>query len=207
MNKPFIPAAHYPILTPYFEEIARPFAGRIWKKITAEAVRRAAKNSHVVDLGCGTGIALRLIRKNRPDLNLAGFDIDHTIIHVARMKAEKLNIFFAKAPIDEVPIPDRSADVVLSSLVFHHLDREMKKNALREIRRILKPGKPFLLCDFSVPTKPWLGKVVASFSRSEPDIIHQLDGQLFQVAQEAGATIETLWTLYGCISLHILTFD
>lgn len=206
MTKPFIPAAHYPILTPYFEEIARPFAGKIWKKIAAEVTRRAEKNACVVDLGCGTGIALRMIRKQRPDLELTGFDIDHTILHVARRKAEGLDIRFIKASIEEVPIPDASANIVLSSLVFHHLDRETKKRALKEIRRILKLGKPFLLCDFSVPRKPWIGKIIARFSRSEPHLIDQLQGQLFQIAQETGATIDTVWTVYGCISMHILTF-
>lgn len=205
-ERTFIPAAHYPALTPYFEELARPFAGRIWKRIVREVLKRAPKNATVVDLGCGTGIALRLIHKQRSDLELLGFDIDHDILHVARRKAEGMAVRFAKAPIDEIPMHNASADIVLSSLVFHHLDRETKKRAFGEIKRILKQGNPFFLCDFSVPTKPWVGKLVSRFSKSEPETISQLHGQLAQLACEVGASVETLWSMYGCITLHIITF-
>lgn len=206
MTKSFIPAAHYPALTPYFEELARPFAGRIWKAISREVLKRTEKNATVVDLGCGTGIVLRLHREQRPDLQLLGFDIDHDILHVAKRKAEGMDIRFAKAAIEKIPLSDATADAVLCSLVFHHLDAETKKQTLREVKRILKPGRPFLLCDFSVPTKPWVGKIVSRFSRSEPETISQLRGQLMQLAKEAGASVETLWTMYGCISMHLFVF-
>lgn len=206
MEKSFIPAAHYPILTSYFEEIVRPFAGKIWKSISKEIINKTEEHANVVDLGCGTGIALRLLHKQRPDLELTGFDIDHDILHVARRKAEGLNIRFVKASIDKLPIESSSADVVLSSLMFHHLDRETKMRALAEVKRILKSGKPFLLCDFSVPKRPWIGYLVGFFSKPEPEVREQIRGQLLVLGKEVGASVETLWTLYGCVSLHRFIF-
>lgn len=202
----FIPAAHYHFLTPCYEAFVRPYMGRIWKKIVTEAAKRSPKEGSVLDLGCGPGSILRRLRMLRPDLILIGTDIDPAIIRIARRKAKEMSIDYVVATIDEQDLPDRSVDCALSSLMFHHLSPETKQAALREARRILKPGGVFLLCDFSVPSKKHWWLSVEFWKHIEPEIIPQLRGQLFTLAKEAGATIETLHTFYGCVSLHLLKF-
>lgn len=202
----FIPAAHYPVLTPLYELLVRPFSGRIWKRIAREASLRSPKEGMVIDLGCGPGTVLRHICRLRPDLHLTGTDIDPAMIHIAQHKTLRKSITFEVTSIEKQPLPDRSCDVAVSSLMFHHLPLATKLAAIAEVKRILKSNGAFLLCDFSVPRRTawWLSATF--WKHIEPEIIPQLEGELFTLAKEAGASIETLQTFYGCISLHLLRF-
>ena len=109
----------------------------------------------VLDVGCGTG-DLTLLAKQRVGTagRVCGIDAGPEMIGVARRKAAKarLEIDFRVEPIEALTFPDQSFDVVLSSLMMHHLPDELKPHALAEIRRVLKPGGRVLIADFKRPT-------------------------------------------------------
>lgn len=201
----FLPAAHWHFLTSLYESLARPFARNIWKRMADEVIRQTPQNATVIDLGCGPGTILRLIRLKRSDLELTGADIDPNIISIAKKEAEGMNIQFNVASIDQVPFEKQSADLVVSCLMFHHLDEDVKRRAMMEIRRILKPNGIFLLCDFSVPKYAWLTPIASLLLRIEHEAPKQLHGQLFELARQANMKIETIATFYGCISIHKIT--
>ncbi len=201
---PFIPAAHWHFLTSSYEVLARPFAGRIWKKIANEVAARAPQNATVMDLGCGPGTVLRLIRKQRPDLTLFGADIDPAIIDIAKKRSTDRRIIFRIASIDNLPFQDSTADIIISSLMFHHLDEPTKRTALNEIRRILVPSGTFLLCDFSVPTYSWIAPIAAIILAWEHEAPKQLRGQLFDLVRNTDMKMNTLTMFYGLIALHVI---
>lgn len=205
MQKDFLPGVHYHVLTPVYEALARPFASRIWTKIAEDVVTMAPKGGTVVDLGCGPGTVLLLLRAKRPDLTLIGTDIDPAMIAIAERKAQGKDITFIEASADALPLPPASADIVVSSLVFHHLPTEVKRGAFREVKRLLKPGGQLLLCDFaraeSSPLPLWL----RTLARFEGEALPQLQGQLLELGLDEGMAGITLWTAYGCVSLHLFT--
>jgi ubiquinone/menaquinone biosynthesis C-methylase UbiE len=49
---------------------------------------------------------------------------------------------------EEIPVGDGSADQVLSSLMFHHLEPAGRTAMLAEVRRVLRPGGTLVLADF-----------------------------------------------------------
>jgi ubiquinone/menaquinone biosynthesis C-methylase UbiE len=49
---------------------------------------------------------------------------------------------------EELPYPDASFDRVLSAFMFHHLEPDGRRRALREVRRVLRPGGALHLLDF-----------------------------------------------------------
>src|ERR1700737_3362782 len=55
---------------------------------------------------------------------------------------------------DRLPLPDASADCVVSTLVFHHLPAKVKRDALVETRRVLVPGGRLLICDIGRAQDP-----------------------------------------------------
>ena len=65
--------------------------------------------------------------------------------------------------IEDIPFPDDQFDLVLSSLMLHHLPLDLKGQGFLEIGRVLKPGGRFLAVDFQPPTKGWLGHLATNF--------------------------------------------
>ena len=109
----------------------------------------------VLDVGCGTG-DLTLLAKQRVGAagRVCGIDAGPEMIGVARGKAarRRTEIDFRVEPIEAMTFPAQTFDVVLSSLMMHHLPDDLKPRALAEIRRVLKPGGRLLIADFKRPT-------------------------------------------------------
>lgn len=110
----------------------------------------------VLDLGCGTGTLAIAASRRQPAAHVVGLDADPRMVSQGRRKAEAagLEVEFQTGSATEVPYPDRSFDAVLSSLLFHHLDRDAKHAAAREIVRLLVPGGRVVIADWGAPRDP-----------------------------------------------------
>jgi SAM-dependent methyltransferase len=104
----------------------------------------------VLDVGCGTGTLALWAKQSRPDAWIHGIDADSRVLATARRKAQRagVEVHFEQAFSDALPFPDASFDCVLSSLFFHHLRTESKRETLREILRVLRPGGVLHVLDF-----------------------------------------------------------
>ena len=58
-------------------------------------------------------------------------------------------IEFQIGVIERLPFPDQTFDVVLSTLMMHHLPDPLKRQGLSEIARVLKPGGRLVIADFT----------------------------------------------------------
>jgi len=105
----------------------------------------------ILDVGCGTGDLTLLAKKVAgPSGQVAGLDAAPEMIEVARGKAahKQTDVDFRVGVVERLPFPDGSFDVVLSSLMMHHLPDDLKPQALAEIRRVVKPNGRLLIVDF-----------------------------------------------------------
>jgi demethylmenaquinone methyltransferase/2-methoxy-6-polyprenyl-1,4-benzoquinol methylase/phosphoethanolamine N-methyltransferase len=92
----------------------------------------------VLDVGCGTGALTLLAKKHTGSAGqVCGLDASPEMIEVARHKATRAHadVDFRVGVVEQLPYPDGSFDVVLSSLMMHHLPADLKPKALAEIRR------------------------------------------------------------------------
>lgn len=148
-DKP-ITALSFEFLTPFFDFLSNIFG--FGEKFNSKVVEllKLKPNERVLDLGCGTGALLIIAKSKYQNINATGIDADEKILKIAEKKIRKnnLNIKLINTSADKLPFPDFSFDIVVSTLVFHHLPTEVKIKALEEIHRVLKKNGRFLLVDF-----------------------------------------------------------
>src|SRR6516165_7031513 len=119
----------------------------------------------LIDCGCGPGsITVDLARAVKPG-DTIGIDLREEAVVQGRMLARKrglANIEFLVASIYQLPFADCSVDATFTCAVLQHLAVPLA--ALKEIRRVLKPGGVVGIVDgsstitFRYPTSPLLSK-------------------------------------------------
>ena len=128
---------------------------------------RLTPGESILDVGCGTGtVAIAAKRLLGPNGKVHGIDPSPEMIARARKKAKKagVEVEFTNAIAETLPFEDAQFDAVLSSMVIHHLPREMRRQCFREMRRVMKPGGCLLVVDFGGAPRKRRG-LIAHFHR------------------------------------------
>jgi len=124
-----------------------------WQELRRKTVTLASiqPGEHVLDVGCGTGtLALEVARRAGRAGRVTGIDPSSEQIARARSKAARHNVpvDFQIGVIEHLAFPDQTFDVVLSTLMMHHVPAPLKRQGLAEIARVLKPGGRLVIADF-----------------------------------------------------------
>jgi SAM-dependent methyltransferase len=144
---------------------------------TALAELRAGET--VLDLGSGGGIDVLLSAKRvGPTGKAYGLDMTDEMLALARAnqaKAGATNVEFLKGEIENIPLPDRAVDVIISNCVIN-LSAD-KKRVLQEAFRVLRPGGRFavsdVVCRGEIPQvvrrsmELWVGCVAGALEENE----------------------------------------
>lgn len=103
----------------------------------------------VIDLGSGAGNDAFVARAEAgPEGKVIGIDFTPEMIRRARLNAEKLgfnNVEFRHGDIEDMPVSDNMADVVVSNCVLNLVPD--KRKVFAEIHRTLRPGGHFSISD------------------------------------------------------------
>lgn len=95
---------------------------------------------HILELGCGSAAITRDIATAGPDRKITALEVDE-IAHEKNLRITDLpNVSFGLAGAQAIPLQDESVDVVFMFKSLHHVPVELMEQALREIRRVLKPA-------------------------------------------------------------------
>ncbi len=110
---------------------------------------KIAKGNVVIDLGSGAGNDSFIARSETGSTGkVIGIDFTQAMIDKAITNAEKLgfdNVEFRQGDIGKMPVPDNTADVIVSNCVLNLVPD--KDGVFKEINRVLKPGGHFSISD------------------------------------------------------------
>jgi ubiquinone/menaquinone biosynthesis C-methylase UbiE len=152
----YLPALRFRALTRFFDPVIG--LGMPEKRFKGQLIAQASiePGQRVLDLGCGTGTLAIEVKRDEPRAKVAGLDADPEILDQARAKAERagVEIDLTEGFSTALPYKDKTFDRVLSTLFFHHLDPEPKRETAREIARVLKRGGELHVADWGPPSDP-----------------------------------------------------
>lgn len=206
-NKSFIPAFKFDLLTPLFDPFIRltmreeTFKHRLVQEASLQQYNR------ILDLGCGTGTLAILLKRVCSSSLVIGVDADEKILQIAREKIRnaELNIPLDHGVAPNLPYTDESFDLVVSSLVFHHLTTENKVLTLKEVYRILRPNSHLLLADFGKPENIFMF-LVSLVMRNFEETKDNYQGLLPQMIRDVGFSqvqkVKHYSTLFGTLCIY-----
>lgn len=119
-----------------FQTVVGADSARRW---LADHAWRCAPGGKVVDVGCGTGDALRFLS---PDVRYVGFDISEPYIKLATERYGRRGEFIVGTATSLLAAPDErlaNADLVICNGLLHHLDDREATDVFKLAAHILAP--------------------------------------------------------------------
>lgn len=179
-EREFIPAAGFTFLTNFYDAFfERFFLGETFRKMVVNDAK-IQNGEKVLDVGCGTGTQLVAFKKTYPAMDISGLDADDAIMKIAEKKfsENKLAVPLVQGFADDIPLADNFFDLVITTLMMHHLLTPNKKQAFKEFYRILKRGGRLLLVDFGPPSSLFMRAITYPTRAGLREFEHTRDGLL-----------------------------
>lgn len=150
-------------------------------------------DASLLDLGCGAGhasfAAAGVVRE------VTAYDLSEKMLAVVRQAASARqlnNITTAHGAAEKLPFADNTFDVVISRYSAHHWHDVAL--ALREVKRVLKPGGKFILMDIASPGRPvldiWLQAI--EVLRDPSHVRNYSPAEWLQMTQQSGMLVEKM---------------
>lgn len=179
------------------------FAGRRRRVFTRLVELSGARpGDRVLDVGCGPGYLTRLAAGAvGPGGTALGIDPSPTVIRYAQRVTRQDNCAFQLGVAEALEAPEASFDVVVSSLMIHHLPDDLRPRAITEILRVLRPGGRLLIADFRPPGSRVGGHLIGALAG--PAMQHNPIHLLEPVIRDAGFAVQDRGDLHPF--LHYVT--
>jgi len=128
---------YYDRFAPNYERERHHGYHQLIDELELDLVRRYGTGRDVLEAGCGTGLLLR--EAARVAKSAVGLDLSRGMLATARDRGLRI----VQGSLTDLPIPDRSVDLVYSMKVLAHIPPI--ERALAEFVRVVRPGGHLLL--------------------------------------------------------------
>jgi SAM-dependent methyltransferase len=166
-----------------YDALSRLLLGQLHRRIAADVAAVAPDGARVLEVGCGPGhLSVQLAGQHR--LEVTGLDLDPAMIARAAANTDRAANRGGRRPsflvgdVAALAFPDRSFDLVVSTLSMHHWADPAA--GLTEIGRVLRPGARTLIWDFRPGVRPHL---LGPRHAHIPDPVHHIRGSRLRVVK------------------------
>lgn len=149
---------------------------KILHKILEYSSVNKDKNIKAIDIGTGTGnLASLFIKKG---VKIIGIEPSKKMRVIARKKIKNTPIL--EGHFLDIPLKNKSIDLIVSSLAFHHLTELEKTIAITEMKRVLKPKGRIVIADLMFKNKKCKKKIKEELIRKgKQDIIDAINDEYY----------------------------
>ncbi len=124
----------------------------ILKSLLAQPLPKQPKV--ILDLGCGTGNAIPILRQRYPNATIISCDIAENMLKTAQRKYNDNQITWLCADMESLPIAGHQVDLIISNLAIQW--SQSFSTLVYQCQRILKPTGAFYFATLSPDTLPEL---------------------------------------------------
>ncbi len=146
----------------------------------------------VLDVACGTGRSLKLIRATLPKASLFGVDLSPAYLRKASQLLSEIPgelPQLIQASGENLPYQDNYFQGVTSVFLFHELPNSVRQQVIAECFRVIQPGGTLIICDSiqmvdSAEFKPMMENFAAIFH--EPYYLDYINDDLRERLEKVG---------------------
>lgn len=132
-----------------------------------------AHSIKVLDVACGTGRTLKMVRETCPDAALYGVDLSPAYLRKANqlLSSDRQTVpQLVQGQAEALPYRDQYFDGLTCVFLFHELPGPVRQQVINEAFRVTKPGGVFIICDsIQCIDTPELEPIMAGF----PAMFHE----------------------------------
>jgi len=107
----------------------------------------------ILDICCGTGSVILAFAQKYPESTSIGLDFSHGMLLKAKAKESAQMVNFLEADAALLPFSNDVFDVVTCSHALYELKGKARIDALKEMKRVVKPGGTVWVMEHEEPTK------------------------------------------------------
>ena len=205
----YVPAAGHAAFTRIYDAVlALTMRESRWRPVLAGQVLDGVPEAGtVIEVGSGTGTLAISLAQSRTDITVIGIDGDPEVQALATRKPGAEAVSWREGLAGQLALPDASVDRVVMSLLLHHLDRAGKDEALREARRVLRPGGRLHVADWGRAHDPvmrtafFVLQLIDGFDGTRDHAAGRLPAIVEHASFGAVQTRERLRTTWGSLEL------
>ena len=123
-------------------------------------IASSSRPQTIVDLGCGTATASIALAQLFPASQLTLLDLSPYQLAAAHRQVDHAGLAdrttYRHVSAEATGLPAASADLIMSTLLFHELPRPQARAVVAEAFRMLAPGGRFVVFDPIQQAVPWL---------------------------------------------------
>jgi demethylphylloquinol methyltransferase len=110
--------------------------------------------ARILDICCGTGSVILSFAEKHPDALTIGYDFSIGMLHKAKQKDVANKTILVQGDASRLSYIDNCFDIVCCSHALYELQGRARTDALKEMKRVVKPGGQALIMEHEIPRNP-----------------------------------------------------